>query len=375
MVEIQPMGFYRMVGIPRRTVLITGGLGFLGTNMAESLLADGHRVICLDNMSRPGIGNLRNLAYLQNLPMVVADSGVFRCLNIDVSADSLMADLRRGGLLSLSPPISHILHFAAQSSVDYSLTAPVEDAMVNIIGTLRLLEWVRSMSVPPLVIQTLSNKVYGIMPSVLEGSGYDFPMGISMRDKGIPEHVGAWYEVEEPYGVSKKAAGIYGEVYTKRFGVPVISLRCSGMYGPHQYGAASQGWLGWFIQAALQGLPITINGDGKQVRDMLYAYDAVAAIKRMMERPDLAGQAFNLGGGPAYRISLLQALDFIEQYGGKKIRVSYGPWRSGDNKVYYSDITRISKELRWKPKVPVVEGIKLTVMWARETFLSEAIKE
>lgn len=333
-------------------VLITGGAGFVGSNYAWHLLDDGHEVVVYDNFSR-GIGCSENVKWLRGHP---------RSNNLSV----IKGDVRdRESLSKASKGCGVIIHTAAQVSVPLSIENPVLDFESNVIGTFNILEIARKLNTNPIVIYTSSNKVYGIPAANLIESKdrYDFkdlPAGV---DESFP------MKGEEPYGVSKMIGDHYIRTYYLRYGLRAISFRCSCMYGPRQWGKEEQGWVAWFCIAAVTGKPVTIFGNGKQVRDLLYIEDACRAFDLAIEKIDgVAGEGINLGGGKENAVSLLQAIEFIEQLKGSKMLLRFADWRPGDVKCYYTDYSKAEKLLGWKPLVPWKEGIRRTYDWVLEQF-------
>ena len=334
-------------------VLITGGAGFVGTNLAKRLLAQGRRVLVYDNLSRPGVE--RNLRWLQaHYPAQLA------VREADVRDDA--------ALLAAVAGAEAVFHFAAQVAVTTSLTAPMEDFDINARGTLQVLEAIRAQPVPPPLVFTSTNKVYGGLEDVqfeLSGARY-LPRDQHLRAHGISEQ--RPLDFHSPYGCSKGTADQYVLDYARSYGLPAVVFRMSCIYGPHQYGTEDQGWVAHFAIRALQNQPISIYGDGKQVRDILFVEDLVDAFELAWQHlPQLQGQAFNIGGGVANTVSLLELLDLIGQYQGAAVPLTFGPWRVGDQHYYVSDIAKFQQATGWRPRHGVREGVTQLYNWLCES--------
>ncbi len=332
-----------------RPVLITGGCGFIGTNLAHRLLAGGQSVLLYDNLSRPGVE--RNLKWLR------------RMHGEDVYIEA--ADVRDlYALRSAVDRAAQVFHFAAQVAVTTSLTNALHDFEVNARGTVNLLEAIRAQDVPPPLVFTSTNKVYGALPDVklrLGGGRYE-PEDPAIRGHGIAES--RPLDFHSPYGCSKGTADQYVLDYSRTFGLPVAVFRMSCIYGPHQFGTEDQGWVAHFLIRALQGEPITIYGDGMQVRDVLYVDDLVDAfLLAQAKMPAVSGQAFNIGGGPDNTISLVELLDMIEQLSGHRPQVRSGAWRPGDQRYYVSDTAKMNGMTGWSPKVGATDGVRRLYEW------------
>lgn len=335
--------------MPKRT-LVTGGAGFIGSNYVARLLSRGEKVIVFDNLSRNGSG--KNLSWLQT--QFGAES--FELIQGDVrDAHSIREAAARADV---------IVHLAAQVAVTTSVTDPREDFDINALGTFNVLEAARAGGHNPVVLYASTNKVYGGMEEirVLETDhSYqyaDFP-------EGIPETQPL--DFHSPYGCSKGSGDQYVRDYHRIYDLPTVVFRQSCIYGPRQFGIEDQGWVAWFIIAALTGRPITIYGDGKQVRDVLFVDDLLDAYDAALHDIDqVAGKIFNIGGGPQNVMSIW--VDFgplLEELAGRAIPVQRGDWRPGDQRIYISDIRRAEQMLGWKPKTGVREGIQRLYEWAK----------
>jgi CDP-paratose 2-epimerase len=328
--------------------LVIGGAGFIGTNVSKRLLANGESVLIYDNLSRPGVR--RNLRWLMD-----ANPGKVMHAEQDVRDLPALQQAMKGA--------TKVFHFAAQVAVTTSLSDPVLDFEINARGTLNVLEAIRrSGRVIPLLF-TSTNKVYGHLEDISLACGSDryFPAEAA-ASQGVAENRPV--EFHSPYGCSKGAADQYVLDYAKTFGLHAVVFRMSCIYGLHQHGNEDQGWIAHFLLKALRGEAITIYGDGRQVRDALFVDDLVDAMMLAHERMgDLSGRAFNIGGGAANTISLLELLELIQKLRGSRILVSFDGWRRADQRYYVSDINRFSSLTGWSPKIGVREGVERLYGW------------
>jgi CDP-paratose 2-epimerase len=332
--------------------LITGGAGFIGSNTADTLLSEGHEVIILDNLHRPG--SEKNLQWLQqrysSLPFHQVDVRDMDALE---------------GVLRTYQSIDVLYHFAAQVAVTTSVSDPRQDFEINALGTLNLLEAVRSTLDDPIVLYASTNKVYGDLANVRieeEEKGYKYlnlPQGIS-EDAGL--------DFYSPYGCSKGAADQYMHDYHRIYGMRTIVFRNSCIYGPRQFGVEDQGWLAWFVIAAALGKPITIYGNGKQVRDVLHVNDLIKAMSLAVDHISVtAGNVYNIGGGIANSLSVwVEFKEILENLVGAELTASFGHWRSGDQKIYISDISRAERDFGWRPTIGITDGIEDLYRWVKE---------
>ena len=339
-------------------MLITGGAGFIAANVAHRLLSAGHRVTLFDNLSRDGVE--QNVTWLKSLhgDRVSLQLGDVR------DFDALARVVSRA---------SHVFHFAAQVAVTTSLTEPFLDFDVNARGTLNLLEAARACPDPPSILFTSTNKVYGDLEDVevrRNGRRYE-PAQESVRQSGIGES--RRLEFHSPYGCSKGVAEQYVLDYARTFGLRTAVFRMSCIYGPRQFGTEDQGWVAHFLLAALDGLPLTLYGDGLQVRDVLFVDDLVEAMllaHAHIER--LSGEAFNIGGGPARTISLVELLDLIAELTGERPAVRMEGWRRADQRYYVSDTRKFQQATGWRPQVDVRDGVTRLYQWLVEQRVSGA---
>jgi CDP-paratose 2-epimerase len=336
-----------------RPVLITGGSGFIGTNLAHRLASSGRRVRLLDNLSRPGVEN--NLSWLRET------HGDRIAIEIADVRDPFAVRRAVAG-------VETVFHFAAQVAVTTSLVAPVHDFEVNAHGTLNVLEAVHAQGEPPALLFTSTNKVYGGMEDVpmrRRGLRYE-PCDEILCARGFGED--RRLDFHSPYGCSKGAADQYVLDYARSYGLRTAVFRMSCIYGPHQFGTEDQGWVAHFLLRALEGRPLTLYGDGMQVRDILYVEDLVEAFL-LAERNigALSGQAFNLGGGPGNTVSLLELVDLIGSLHGRRPQVFFEDWRTGDQRYYVSDFSRFAAATGWSPRVNARQGVGNLYTWLRES--------
>jgi CDP-paratose 2-epimerase len=307
-----------------RPILITGGAGFIGSNLADRLATEGHEVIVYDALSRPGVE--------RNLEWVKARHGG--------KVTHVAGDVRdEDELVRAAADAKAAFHFAAQVAVTTSLVDPREDFEINVKGTINLLDAVRVRGEPVPVIFASTNKVYGDLADIEFDTLHDRyePKSFASR-RGIDES--RPLDFHTPYGCSKGAADQYVLDYARSFGVPTTVFRMSCIYGQRQMGTEDQGWVAHFLIRALEDRPITIYGDGRQVRDILDVADAVNAYVRALESIDrVQGRAFNLGGGPANAISLLELIDEMRAITGREIDLKFEDWRQGDQRWFVADTT------------------------------------
>ncbi len=342
----------------RRPVLITGGAGFIGINLAHRLLAGGNAVIIYDNLSRPGVE--RNLRWLraqhrENLNVVVAD----------VRDEKALAGATRQA--------GQVFHFAAQAAVTASLEDPIGDFEVNARGTLNVLEALRKLGRPVPLLFSSTSKVYGDLRDITiapSETRYIVPAYSQLCD-GVDEQ--RRLEFQNPHGCSKGAADQYVLDYARTYDMPAAVFRLSCIYGPHQCGTEDQGWIAHFVLSALQEQQITIFGDGKQVRDALFVEDLIdAMIFAQANMEAVSGRAFNIGGGPGNTVSLLELISLLATLQGTLPKVKFASWRAADQRFYVSDIRRFSAATGWKPRVGVREGVRRLHRWLIENRVAEA---
>ncbi|MCL5428713.1 MAG: GDP-mannose 4,6-dehydratase [Chloroflexi bacterium] len=330
--------------------LITGGAGFIGSNYADHLLGHGAQVTIFDNLSRRGAD--KNLEWLRE------KHGAN-------SFELVVGDVRNPGALDdLALNAEVVVHLAGQVAVTSSVTDPRTDFEINALGTFNVLESVRQAGHKPFVIYSSTNKVYGEMSEhklVELRTRYKY----ARLPHGLPET--QTLDFHSPYGCSKGTAEQYVHDYARIYGIPSVVMRQSCIYGPRQFGIEDQGWLAWFVIAAVLDKPITIYGNGKQVRDMLHVRDLIAAYDAAVARQKkVGGQIYNIGGGPEHTLSIWSECGpMLEKMLGRKIPVKRGAVRPGDQMVYISDIRKAKKELGWAPRIGVEQGVHELVEWVR----------
>jgi len=341
-------------GMINSRVLVTGGAGFVGSHLAEFYAEKGSKVTILDNFSRAEMLNADvqraffNWNYLRNkyrnVKLARGDVRNFE----EVKASSKGTDI--------------IIHAAGQVAVTTSLKNPRKDFEINASGTLNVLEAARLSDAKFILCST--NKVYGEnvnnIPLKADQRRYSFA-----DDKfrmGIPETFPIDLCAHSPYGSSKLVADIYAQDYAHTYGLVTGVFRMSCIYGERQFGVEDQGWVAWFVRATLSNHPITIYGDGRQVRDVLYIADLVRLFDAFV-KSRLRHGVFNVGGGPENTLSLLEMLQLLEEISGRRPIVRFADWRQADQKVYVSDISKAKKILKWEPKTSPKVGLNRLVKW------------
>jgi CDP-paratose 2-epimerase len=335
-------------------VLITGGLGFLGSNLAHYALTKGDDVLVIDNLFKPK--NKENLPWLSSFKN-------FRFEKKDVTKwDEISSEIKK-----FQPDV--IFHAAGQVAMTTSIANPRIDFEINALGTFNVLEAVRLFSPKSAILFSSSNKVYGDLENIeyteseTRYTAKDFPNGF---DETLP------LEFHSPYGCSKGAGDQYLLDYHRIYGLKTVVFRHSSMYGDRQFSTYDQGWIGWFTEQALKikegkVKEIEIHCTGKQVRDVLFADDVVALYFSAAKNIDkCAGQVFNIGGGMDNSLSLLELFRFLEKELSIKIKVVKKEWRESDQKVFVADNTKIRKMIGWNPLVGKEEGIRRMIEWVRK---------
>jgi CDP-paratose 2-epimerase len=322
-------------GGPSRRILITGGAGFLGVNAAMRMVEDGWHVTLLDNLSRPGTE--RNLRWL--------------ITQYPTETTFIKEDVRNGSALNEHVKNQDaILHLAGQVAVTTSLLDPVTDFDVNAGGTLNLLESTRKHNPEAPFVFASTNKVYG-----------------KLENNNVACKESQPIDFHSPYGCSKGSADQYVRDYARCFHMNTVVLRQSCIYGAHQYGTEDQGWVAHFVHSILNKRPLTIYGDGLQVRDLLDARDLSVLYATVIEKiGKTRGEIYNVGGGPPNQRNLLEVIEQIGELSNTKPAYSFSDWREGDQVYYVSDITKAKDELGWEPRIPFDRGLQELVAWARE---------
>jgi CDP-paratose 2-epimerase len=340
-------------GSDDRPVLVTGGAGFIGTNLAHRLMSAGTPVVVYDNLSRPGVA--RNLRWLRDVHGAL--------LHIRI------ADVRdRQAMLDAVRNVSQVVHLAAQVAVTASILDPVHDFEVNAFGTLNVLDALNTLNEAPPLLFTSTNKVYGCLGDVKlrnDGSRY-VPDDERIRRFGINERQPLNFR--SPYGCSKGAADQYVLDCARTFGMRAVVFRMSCIYGPHQFGTEDQGWVAHFLIRAMRGEPITLFGDGQQVRDILFIDDLIDAMLLALDNMHaVSGRAYNVGGGSANTTSLLELVARIGELRDGPPAVRFADWRPGDQRFYVSDIERLSAAIGWRPRVGVAAGLRRLHDWLQQS--------
>lgn len=338
-------------------ILVTGGAGFIGSHVAEYYAEQGNEVIVFDNLSRAKMmgSSEKNATYNWEY--------LKRYGNIDL----IKGDVRDAERIEkVAANVDVIVHAAAQTAVTTSVTDPQTDFAVNLIGTFNVLEAARKAYSSPTGIFCSTNKVYGenVNSIELNEEHIRYTLEDGFKD-GIPETFPIDLCEHTPYGCSKLAADLYVQDYARLYGLKTGVFRMSCIYGPRQFGVEDQGWVTHFAISAILGKPLTIYGDGKQVRDVLFVLDLVTAFDKFLNS-DLKHGVFNIGGGPENTLSLLELLDILEKLIGKGSDVHFSNWRPSDQKVYISNISKAEIELGWQPEFDPEKGVKKLVDWIEE---------
>jgi CDP-paratose 2-epimerase len=328
-------------------ILIIGGAGFIGINSAYYFLNNGDDVVILDNLSRPG--SLYNLQQLR----------------VKYEIEFKEGDIRDYELLSTfiaeQPDFDAILLLAGQVAVTTSVTNPRLDFDINALGTFNVLEALRENNKKPLLIYSSTNKVYGKMENVevvQNGERYEYE---KLRT-GINEQF--LLDFYSPYGCSKGCGEQYVRDYSRMYNIPTVVFRQSCIYGPNQFGIEDQGWVAWFTIATLLNKQFSIYGDGNQIRDVLFVGDLVELYHKAILNPiTCSGRIYNVGGGPQNTLSLNELIKVLEERFEAKLSPKFGDWRPGDQKVYVSDISSISRDLNWEPSTDIKHGIEEMATW------------
>jgi CDP-paratose 2-epimerase len=340
--------------VSAQPVLVTGGCGFIGCNIADALASRGNSVLVLDNLARDGVAENAEWLKSRHRERITIEVGDIR------DQDMVRALVARA---------SAILHLAAQVAVTTSLDDPLGDFDINARGTLGVLEAVRRTNPRAPVIMASTNKVYGRLfedAAISRDHDHYRPMDEHLTD-GIAED--APLDFYSPYGCSKGTADQYVRDYARVFGLRTVVLRMSCIYGPRQFGTEDQGWIAHFLLRAIQDQPITIYGDGYQVRDALFVEDAVSAWLGALDNIDaVKGRVFNLGGGPDNAVSLREMMELIGALRRRKLSLQFDAWRPGDQPWYVSDIRSISAALGWRPRTRLPVGLRKLHAWLASRF-------
>ncbi len=338
-------------------VLVTGGAGFVGSHCAEYFAGQKARVMVVDNLMRSAIFKSKRKSVEHNWDYLS------RLKNIDlVKKDVRDTDAMKRLFKQFKPDA--VIHAAGQSGVRFSLEDPMEDFSINAAGTLSVLEALRHANPKGKFLYCSTNKVYGdrvnALPLRSTAKRYMFK-----NLKCVGENMGIDLCGHTPYGVSKLAGDLYVQDYAHIYGMTSAVFRMSCIYGTRQFGFEDQGWLAWFSIQAVKNKPLTIYGDGRQVRDVLWVEDLVAAFDAFIRRggSNMKGEVFNIGGGVKNTLSLLELVDHLSRITGHKLNVTFDDWRKFDQKVYVSDIIKAERALGWTPSIGVRDGIRRLTEW------------
>lgn len=342
-------------------ILVTGGLGFIGSHVAEYYLERGHEVLIVDNLMRSKLYGIPSRAQLYNLEYLRSKFGDrVEVYNIDIRDFEKLKEVSKG--------IEAIFHMAAQVAITTSIQDPRLDFEINVLGTLNVLEVARLNDAA--VIFASTNKVYGDnvnkIPIIEKETRYEY--ADPKYREGIPEDFPIDMTGHTPYGISKLAADLYVQEYHYTYGLKTGVFRMSCIYGERQFGCEDQGWLAWFIIATLTRKTITIYGTGKQVRDVLYVKDLIQAYDKFLQRKEVKHGVYNIGGGPQNVVSIIEALNMIESITGLKPKIRYTSWRPYDQYVYISNIKKLEKELEWRPQTNIIQGLRIICTWIKKNL-------
>jgi CDP-paratose 2-epimerase len=335
-------------------ILITGGAGLVGSHASEYYANKGDEVIVLDNLIRSGLFGYNKESVEFNWNYLGRFKNIKR-IKGDVRNEE---DVKK----ALGSGVDAVIHTAGQPGVPLSIRIPREDFSINAYGTLNVLECVREICPNASFLYCSTNKIYGENVDAISLEEKETRYCYKVK-KGVGEDFSVDLTGHTPYGASKLAGDIYAQEYGRIYGMKTAVFRMSCIYGTMQFGFEDQGWVAWFVVANLTGQPIMIYGDGKQVRDLLYVDNLVEAYDKFINS-EIRHDVFNIGGGSRNTTSLLELIALIEQKTGIKFRkIEHRDWRPSDQKVYVSDITKVSKTLDWKPTVSVEKGIEKLIGW------------
>ncbi len=337
-------------------ILVTGGAGLVGSHAAEYYAKRGHKVTILDNLLRSSLFDYSKKSVEYNWNYL----GKYRNIK------RVRGDVRNKNdvLSAIGSGVDACIHAAGQPGVPSSIKNPLEDFSINAFGTANVLECLRNKSKGATFIYCSTNKIYA--ENVDKFSLLEKNSRYAYKDiKAISEDLSIDHSGHTPYGVSKLAGDLYVQEYAHMYKMKTAVFRMSCIYGTRQFGFEDQGWVAWFVIANLMKKPITIFGNGKQVRDLLYVTDLISAFDKFV-RSDLRHGVFNVGGGVKNTISLLEFIEKIERLSGNKTKVSFKDWRPSDQKVYISDITKINRALGWRPKIDISTGLKRLNDWVKK---------
>jgi len=337
-------------------ILITGGAGLVGSHCAEYFAQKGEKVIVLDNLMRSQLFGYDKESVEFNWNYLARYKNIKR-IKGDVRSQE---DVNR----AIQDGVDAVIHTAGQPGVPSSVRMPREDFQINAWGTLNTLECVRQKNKNAVFVYCSTNKVYGenVDKIPLEEKEKRY---VYKDRQGVSEEMLTDLTGHTPYGVSKLTGDLYVQEYGHIYGMRTAVFRMSCIYGIRQFGFEDQGWVAWFVIATLFDRPITIYGNGKQVRDLLYVTDLVEAFDKFIQG-DLGQEVMNIGGGPENTISLLEFLDELKIQTGKTPKVNFSDWRPSDQKVYISDIRKVKEKLNWTPKISPKMGVEKLIQWVKD---------
>jgi CDP-paratose 2-epimerase len=337
-------------------VLITGGAGMVGSHAAEYYALKGCGVTVLDNLMRSKLFNYDKKSVEYNWNYLKKYKNVKR----------VKGDVRnkKDVLEAIGKGVDLCIHTAGQPGVGLSIQEPMEDFSINAFGTLNVLDCIRQKCKDATFIYCSTNKVFGENVDKIK---------LAEREKryayegvsGVTENMSVDLTGHTPYGASKYTGDIYVQEYANTYGIKTAVFRMSCIYGTRQFGFEDQGWVAHFVISNIMKRPITIYGNGKQVRDVLYVDDLIEAYD-IFYKSGIKHGVYNIGGGPAKTMSLLEFMDILEASTGNKMKYKFSDWRPSDQKVYISEISNVSKELGWAPKTTPERGIELLVDWVKK---------
>jgi CDP-paratose 2-epimerase len=331
--------------------LVTGGAGFIGSNAAARYASEGHEVLVFDNLSRAG--SRHNATWLEERHSVKTERG-------SVSDFEAVRDV----VVRFAPDV--VLHCAGQVAVTSSVQDPRRDFEDNALGTFNLLEALRLLAPRAILLFGSTNKVYGGLEDLRVERALDRWTWPELPE-GCPEE--RPLDFHSPYGCSKGAADQYVRDYARIYGLRTVVFRQSCIYGYRQFGVEDQGWVAWFTIRSVQGAPVTIYGDGYQVRDVLFVDDLLDAYAAAVQRIDqVAGRVYNVGGGPQNTMSLRELVADLDALNGRRLDVAFADWRPGDQRVFVCDLSRARHELGWAPRVHRREGVKRLHQWVSDNL-------
>ncbi len=363
-------------GDKRKKILITGGLGFIGSHVAEHFSAQGFEVVCVDNLSRPGPNFVPPDQRNQISPSssIILDYFRTNLPNIVLYLEDLRNEDKIIQIMQEERP-DFIIHAAGQTSAHDSIQEPMLDFENNVVGLLNILNAARLCSPPPKFIYLSTNKVYGTKINSVSLEEMSTRYKLKDPPDGIAETFGVDLCGHTPYGTSKLAGDLYVQEFGASYGIPVLIFRMSCIYGPRQFGLEGQAWISHFVIRALKHQPIQIFGTGKQVRDILHITDllelfgkAILHLESQSAVFDPSKNVFNIGGGSQNSISLMELLQFLESELNYPITIENHPTRLGDQQLYISDISRAEKIFVWQPQISPREGISTVIEWTQKNL-------